>query len=149
LGLIPKKTPLIAYIETFKTDFDRLIYNCGGIFRLWFGLTPVKAVDLIQYSTQISITSRDKIKRIVQNLFAIIKRCINFIINILLRFGDNLFVNLLLMSHKLITFCIRCFRKSFSHFINFVYKIFAIFKQCFVCINVVIFRFIRNLSTNL
>jgi hypothetical protein len=42
LEIIPTKTPRIAYIETLKTDFDRLIYNCGGILGLWFGITPIK-----------------------------------------------------------------------------------------------------------
>jgi hypothetical protein len=51
--IIPTKTPNIAYIETLKTDFDRLIYNCGGILGLWFGITPIKAVDLIQYIPKI------------------------------------------------------------------------------------------------
>jgi hypothetical protein len=39
---IPMKTPRIACIETLKTDFDRLIYNCGGVLGLWFGITPIK-----------------------------------------------------------------------------------------------------------
>jgi hypothetical protein len=26
-----------------------LIYNCGGILGLWFGITPLKAADLIEY----------------------------------------------------------------------------------------------------
>jgi hypothetical protein len=50
LEVIPKKSPHIGYIETLKTDFDRLIYNCGGILGLWFGITPVKAYNLSLYS---------------------------------------------------------------------------------------------------
>ncbi len=53
LEIIATKTPRIAYIETLKTDFDRLIYNCGGILGLWFGITPIKAADLIQYIPKI------------------------------------------------------------------------------------------------
>jgi hypothetical protein len=53
LEIIPTKTPRIEYIETLKTDFNRLIYNCGGILGLWFGITPIKAVDLIQYIPKI------------------------------------------------------------------------------------------------
>jgi hypothetical protein len=53
LEIIPIKTPRIVYIENLKTDFDRLIYNCGGILGLWFGITPIKAVDLIQYIPKI------------------------------------------------------------------------------------------------
>jgi hypothetical protein len=53
LEIITTKTPHIAYTETLKTDFDRLIYNCGGILGLWFGITPIKAVDLIEYIPKI------------------------------------------------------------------------------------------------
>jgi hypothetical protein len=42
---IPKKSPRIAYFETLKTDFDRLIYNCGGVLGLWFGLSPINAAN--------------------------------------------------------------------------------------------------------
>jgi len=76
LEFIPKKTPRIAYIETLKTDLNRLIYNCGGIFGLWFGLTPVKAVDLIQYSTKIF---NILIVKITLYLIAIFKKCFTFI----------------------------------------------------------------------
>jgi hypothetical protein len=53
LEIIPMKNPRIAYIETLKTDFNRLIYNCGGILGLWFGITPIKVVNLIQYIPKI------------------------------------------------------------------------------------------------
>jgi hypothetical protein len=47
LEFIPKKSPRIAYFETLKTDFDRLIYNCGGVLALWFGLSPINAADFL------------------------------------------------------------------------------------------------------
>jgi hypothetical protein len=53
LEVIPKKSPRIAYIETLKTDLNRLIYNCGGILGLWFGISPIKAVDLFSRLSQI------------------------------------------------------------------------------------------------
>jgi hypothetical protein len=53
LEIVNTKTPRIAYIETLKTDFDRLIYNCGGILGLWFGITPINAADLIEYIPKI------------------------------------------------------------------------------------------------
>jgi hypothetical protein len=49
LEVIPKKSPRIAYIETLKTDFNRLIYNCGGVLGLWFGISAMNAVDLLRY----------------------------------------------------------------------------------------------------
>jgi hypothetical protein len=93
LELIPKKTPLIAYIETFKTDFDRLIYNCGGIFGLWFGLTPVKTVDLIQGLSSIFNIFRENIVKIIQYLLTIFKRWIICIIALSMRFVRKLFAN--------------------------------------------------------
>jgi hypothetical protein len=60
--IIPTKTPRVAYIEALKTDFDRLIYYCGGVLGLWFGITPLKAMDLMEYVP--------KIYRILMNLCA-------------------------------------------------------------------------------
>jgi hypothetical protein len=64
--VIPTKTPRIAYIETLKTDVDRLIYNCGGIIELWFGITPVKATDLFEYIP--------KIYKILKNICATVSQ---------------------------------------------------------------------------
>jgi hypothetical protein len=49
LEVIPKKSPQIKYIETWKTDVNRLIYNCGGVIGLWFGISPITAVDLFSH----------------------------------------------------------------------------------------------------
>jgi hypothetical protein len=65
LEFIPDKTPRIAYIETLKTDLNRLICNCGGIFGLWVCLTPIKALDL--YLCQICLFLKVKILKIVQH----------------------------------------------------------------------------------
>jgi hypothetical protein len=66
--IIITKTPRIAYIETLKTDFDRLIYNCGGILGLWFGITPIKAVDLIEYIPKICMILINVCKTVFQFL---------------------------------------------------------------------------------
>jgi hypothetical protein len=76
--VIPMKTPRIAYIETLKTDFDRLIYNCGGILGLWFGITPIKAVDLFGYIP--------KIYRILKELCATV---FQFLITFWIRIKQN------------------------------------------------------------
>jgi hypothetical protein len=34
LKIKPQRSPRIVYIKTLKIDFDRLIYNCGGIVGL-------------------------------------------------------------------------------------------------------------------
>jgi hypothetical protein len=146
---IPKKTPRIAYIETLKTDFDRLIHNCGGILGLWFGLTPIKTVELIQYLFQIYNNSRDKIKRVAQNLVTIFKRCIHCMITIFHRFICKLFAKLSIFSQNLIALCNRCVRISFLYSISIVYQLSATFKRCLIWLKAVFFRFIRNLFANL
>jgi hypothetical protein len=70
LEIIPTKTPRIAYIETLKTDLNRLIYNCGGILGLWFGLTPTKVVDLIEYMPKIYRISMNVCATVFQFLIA-------------------------------------------------------------------------------
>jgi len=49
LKFMPNESPVIVYIETLRTkfNFDRLIYNCGGIVGLLFGLSPIKIFDLL------------------------------------------------------------------------------------------------------
>jgi hypothetical protein len=146
---IPKKSPRIAYIETFKIDFDRLIYNCGGVFGLWFGLTPAKSVDIMQYSFRILGISRNKIKKMSQLLFTIFKQCILCIITITYRFIRNLFSNFLFFSHYLIKLCIRCIQNSFTNLISFVYLLIVTFKKCFIWFTVIFFKFIHCLFANL
>ncbi len=146
---IPKKSPRIAYIETLKTDLDRLIYNCGGIFGLWFGLTPTKAVDLLRFPIRLSTYLREKRKRIAHYLLSILKRFIIFTIATLFKFIRNLFANLSLISQILIAFCVRCFQTSFSYFISFVYQLIAVFKICINFTITISYRFIRNLFVNL
>jgi hypothetical protein len=75
LEVIPKKTHSIVYIETLKTDFDRLIYNCGGILGLWFGISPIKAVELFLY-----------ILRILKIIFT---RVLQFLIAIWIKIKQN------------------------------------------------------------
>jgi hypothetical protein len=91
LEFIPQKTPRISYTETYKTDFDRLIYNCGGVLSLWFGLTPTKSVDILKYLPLISKILISKSIKIVHYLKAIgISFALN-LISISKRFGLYLF----------------------------------------------------------
>jgi hypothetical protein len=53
-----------------KTDFDQLIYNCGGILGLWFGITPIKAVNLIEYIPKIYRISMNVCETAFQFLIA-------------------------------------------------------------------------------
>jgi hypothetical protein len=36
-------------LENIHWDFNQLVYNCGGILGLWFGISPMKAVNLFSY----------------------------------------------------------------------------------------------------
>jgi hypothetical protein len=50
INLMPMNKFVIRFIEIFQNDLNQLIYECGGIVGLWFGIYPVKAVDLLMYS---------------------------------------------------------------------------------------------------
>jgi hypothetical protein len=44
--IFPIKFPHFIYTETLYMDFNQLIYNCGGILGLWFGLSPLSLDNL-------------------------------------------------------------------------------------------------------
>jgi hypothetical protein len=44
--IFPIKFPHFIYTATLKMDFLQLIYNCGGILGLWFGLSPLSLDNL-------------------------------------------------------------------------------------------------------
>jgi hypothetical protein len=45
--ILPMKFPKhFIYTENLSMDFNQLIYNCGGILALWFGLSPLSLDDL-------------------------------------------------------------------------------------------------------
>jgi hypothetical protein len=46
LNLIPIDFPHIKFSETFKSDFNELIYNFGGFKSLGFGLSSVSTFKL-------------------------------------------------------------------------------------------------------
>ncbi len=47
INFIPIKTAHIEYMEQLKIDFNQLIYTCGEIVGLWFGLSPNQISNLI------------------------------------------------------------------------------------------------------
>ena len=75
LEIIPSKSPTIVFIETLKTDFNSLIYNFGGFLSLWFGLSPIKAIDLFIEFIQL-----------FKNNFYRIKSLLKMIVHILYKF---------------------------------------------------------------
>jgi hypothetical protein len=48
MKIFPIKFPHFIYTETLNMDFNQLIYNCGGILGLWFGLSPLSLDDLVK-----------------------------------------------------------------------------------------------------
>jgi hypothetical protein len=151
LEFIPQKTPRIGYTETYKTDFDRLIYNCGGVLGLWFGLTPNKLVDIFKYLPLISKVLISKtIKfghhlkvisiRFAQNLIIICKRfglyllgfCVRFVQNLIRickRFGLYLLGICFRFVQNLIRICKRFGLLLIANIITFAYNLIAIFMR--------------------
>jgi hypothetical protein len=156
LEFIPQKTPRIAYTETYKTDFDRFIYNCGGVLGLWFGLTPIKLVDILNYLLLITKILISKIIKFVhylkaisirfaQNSFGICKRFGIYLFGISIRFAQNSFgicrrFGLYLFgigvrfAQNLIAICKRFTLFLIEKIITFAYNLIAIFM-----------RFVQNL----
>jgi hypothetical protein len=151
LEFIPQKTPRIGYIETYKTDFDRLIYNCGGVLGLWFGLTPIKAVDIFKYLPLISkIMISKSIKfvhylkaisiRFAQNLIIICKSFGLYLFGIGVRFAQNslgickrfglyLFRIGVIFVQNLIGICKRFVLFLIGNIITFAYNLLTIFMR--------------------
>jgi hypothetical protein len=128
--IIPLKKPRIAYIETFKTDFDRLIYNCGGVLGLWFGLTPIIAAD---YLSLILILIKSKFIKFVRYSKAIIIRFAQNIIgiylfeSIIIIFGKNLIrickIFVIFFIENIISFAynlMQIFIRFWHHFIGMI-----------------------------
>jgi hypothetical protein len=62
LEFFPTKSPHFKYSETLSVDFNQLIYNCGGILGLWFGLSPLSIDDLITILSSNSVILFLKLK---------------------------------------------------------------------------------------
>jgi hypothetical protein len=111
--IISKKKPRIAYIETFKTDFDRLIYNGGGVLGLWFGLTPIIAAD---YLSLILIFIKSKFMKFVRYSKAIIIKFGKNLIRICKIFGIFLIASIISFAYNLTEIYIR----FWHHFIGMI-----------------------------
>jgi hypothetical protein len=129
LEFIPQKAPRIAYTETYKTDFDRLIYNCGGVLGLWFGLTPIKLVDILKYLPLISKILISKSKKFVHYLKAIIIRFAQNLISICKQFGLSLFGIGVRFAQNSFGFCKRFGVYLFGIGVRFAQNLIGIFKR--------------------
>jgi hypothetical protein len=108
---IPKKSPRIAYFETLKTDFDRLIYNCGGVLGLWFGLSPINAAD---FSPIILKLLKSIIIKFIHYSKAINKRLVKILFGICKLFGLCLIAKIIAFAYNLKAFFIRFAQNVFS-----------------------------------
>jgi hypothetical protein len=130
---IPKKSPRIAYFETLKTVFNRLIYNCGGVLGLWFGLSPISAagflpiilkllkwkiIKFIHYSKAIS-------KKFVKILFGICKRFVLCLIAKIIAFAYYLTAFLIRFAQNLFGICKRFGLCLIEKIIAFAYNLIA------------------------
>jgi hypothetical protein len=131
LEFIPQKTPRIAYTETYKTDFNRLIYNCGGVLGLWFGLSTV---DIFNYLPLISNIVKSKSLKFVHCLKAIIIKFAQNSFVICKRFGIYLFGIFVRFAQNLIAVCKRFVLFFIANIITFTYNLIAI-----------LVRFVRHL----
>jgi hypothetical protein len=56
--IFPIKFQHFVYTETLNMDLNQLIYNCGGILSLWFGLSPLSLDDLVRSLRSVRIKSK-------------------------------------------------------------------------------------------
>jgi hypothetical protein len=68
IEIFPLKSRHLEYVETLKTDFNQLIYNCGGIMGLWFGLSLMSISDLFDILNSIGL----KLERFVRKVIIIL-----------------------------------------------------------------------------
>jgi hypothetical protein len=129
LEVIPQNTPRVAYFETYKTDFDRLIYNCGGVLSLWFGLTPFKLVNILKYLPLISKILISKSIKFVHYLKAISIRFAQNLITICKLFELYLFGIGVRFVQNLIAICKRFALFFVANIITFAYNLITIFMR--------------------
>jgi hypothetical protein len=65
IEIFPLKSRHLEYVETLKTDFNQLIYNCGGIMGLWFGLSLMSVSDLFNIVNSIGLTLERFVRKVI------------------------------------------------------------------------------------
>jgi hypothetical protein len=144
LEFIPHKTPRIAYTETYKTDFDGFIYNFGGVVGLWFGITPIKLVDILKYLPLISKIRISKSIKFVHYLKSISIRFAQNLIIYCKRFGLYLFGVIIKFAENSFGICKRFGLYLFGIIIRFAENSFGICKRFGFYFFGVIIRFAEN-----
>jgi hypothetical protein len=153
LNIIPKVLIKPQYSESLKTDLNELIYNCGGIMGLWFGLSAVS----ITYDTIIFLftilpkhikTSFVFLKHFfhvsfttIKDLFIRIFSSILYFIRYSLNTLKILFKQTFLISLKFFQFIFNQMRNLFIRMIELILKFIHYFfynfkKLCKKCISI-------------
>jgi hypothetical protein len=107
--IFPMKFPHFIYTETLNMDFNQLIYNCGGILGLWFGLSPLSLDDLRSLR---SVRFKSIIVASIHFVLMIVlksKQMIIFFFKYLSRSLRSLYIQLKSIIKKLIDFIVYMF----------------------------------------
>jgi hypothetical protein len=149
--IFPVKFPHFVYTETLNMDFNQLIYNCGGILGLWFGLSPLSLDDLVRSLRSVRMKSIifASIHFVLLIAFKSKKMIILFYVFLgrLLRSGyvhlksiiNKLIDFILLIAFKskqsIIIFCkflVRSLRSIYVHLKSIIYKLFVFIFYMFI-----------------
>jgi len=74
--IIPINSFHFEFFETWKMNFDQLIYICGGILGIWFGLSPIKISDIFFDFITATIDIERKLIRSIINFILKMKNLI-------------------------------------------------------------------------
>jgi hypothetical protein len=118
--IFPVKFPHFVYTETLNMDFNQLIYSCGGILGLWFGLSPLSLDDLVRILRSVRIKS-------------IIFASIHFVLLIAFKSKQSIII--------FCKFLVRSLRSIYVHLKSIIYKLFAFIFYIFIQLK----RMITNL----
>ncbi len=100
--IFPVKFQHFVYTETLNMDLHQLIYNCGGILGLWFGLSPMSLDDLITSLRSVRIKS-------------IIFASIHFILLIAFKSKQMIIIFYVFLGRSLLSICV--------HLKSIIYKL--------------------------
>jgi hypothetical protein len=140
------KFPHFVFTENLIMDINQLIYNCGGILGLWFGLSPLSLDDLgrssrskifasIHFILLIAFMSKKIIilfyvflGRLLRSGYVHLKSIINKLIDFILLIAFKL-------KQSIIIFCkflVRSLRSIYVYLKSIIYKLFVFIFYLFI-----------------
>jgi hypothetical protein len=140
------KFPHFVFTENLIMDINQLIYNCGGILGLWFGLSPLSLDDLgrssrskifasIHFILLIAFMSKKIIilfyvflGRLLRSGYVHLKSIINKLIDFILLIAFK-------SKQSIIIFCkflVRSLRSIYVHLKSIIYKLFVFIFYLFI-----------------